>query len=84
MEVVRAAAPELGVPNVRDAAEHGRDAAARPSERVLDLGERARPVGRLGQLPQQRAHQVAGAVVEAGDLAGVGQDVLRCVFVDDA
>ena len=77
VEVVGATSAELGMSHVADAAEHRRNPAPRPSERVLDLGERARLVRRLGQLAEQRAHQVAGAVVEASDLAGVGQDVLR-------
>src|SRR5215204_1898143 len=39
MEAVGAAAAELGVAQVGDAAEHGRDPTARPSHRILDLGE---------------------------------------------
>ena len=80
VEVVGPTPAELGMSHVADAAEHRRDPAPRPSERVLDLGERSRIVRRLGELAEQRAHQVAGAVVEASDLAGVGHDVLRSVL----
>jgi len=77
VEAVGAAAFELGVAEVGDTAEHGGDPASRPPERVLDLGERPRLVGRVGQSVQQLAHEVAAAVVEALDLAGVIHRVMR-------
>jgi hypothetical protein len=65
---------------VGDAAEDGRDPAARPPDRVLDHRERARLVGRRGQRVEQLAHEVAAAVVEARDLVGVLHRVVRRVL----
>jgi hypothetical protein len=81
--VVGAASAELRVSYVADAAQHRRDPSPRPSECVLDLGERPRIFRLLGELAEQRPHQVAGPVMEASDLTGVGQDVLRCVLPGD-
>jgi len=79
-EAVRPAAAELGVAQAGDPAEDRGDPATRPSDRVLDGGKGARPVRRLGQLPEELAHQVAAAVVEALDLARLGHRVLRGVL----
>ena len=83
VKVVRATSAELGLTQVAHAAEDRRDPAPRPAERVLDLGERARPLRCLGQLVQERTHQVTRTVVEASNLARVFQDVLRCVLAND-
>jgi hypothetical protein len=80
VQAVRAAAAELGLAQVEDAAEHRRDPPPRPADRSFYVGERARPVGRLGERVQQLAHQVAAAVVEAGDLVRVDQRVVRRVL----
>jgi hypothetical protein len=80
VEPIRAAAAELGLAQVEDAAEHRRDPPPRPADRVLDLRERPRAVGRLGELVEQLAHQVAAAVVEAGDLVRVDERVVRRVL----
>ena len=73
-------AAELGMTQVRDPAEDGRDAAAWPAHRVLDLRERSRPVGCLGQRVEQLSHEVAAAVVEGGDLVRLVHGVLRGVL----
>ena len=69
MEAVGTASAELGVAQVRDAAEHRGDPAPRPSDRVLDRRERPRLVRAPRERSEQLAHQVAAAVVEADDLA---------------
>jgi phage shock protein PspC (stress-responsive transcriptional regulator) len=84
VEVVRAAPAELGVAQVGDTAEHGRDPAARPADRILDLREGAGLIGRVGQRVQQLAHEVAAAVVEAGDIPGSAHRVLRRVLAATA
>jgi hypothetical protein len=82
-QAVWATAPELGLPQVGDTAEHRRYPSPRPSHRVLDLGKGAGPVGRGGQRAEQLAHQGAATVVEALDFAGVLQGVVRCVLGRD-
>src|SRR4051812_12087283 len=79
-EAVGPAALELRRAQPEHAAEDRRDAPARPADRVLDLAERARAVGDARELREQGAHEVAAAVVERGDLAGVGHRVLRGVL----
>src|SRR3954447_16421434 len=80
VEAVGAAAGELEVAHARCAAEHGSDAAVRPTERGLDDRERSGLSGRVGQRVEKRAHQVAGAVVEPGDLVRVVHGVVRRVL----
>ena len=79
-EVVGAPPLELDHAQAADATEDRRDPPVRPADRVLDLGEGARPVGRLGQAVQELAHEVAAAVVEARNLAGVDHRVRRRVL----
>ena len=52
----------------------------RPAERILDQRERSRPVGQNRQFVEQRTHQVAAAVVEARDLAGLEHRILGRVL----
>ena len=77
---VRAAAGELPMAQVRDAAEDRRDPPARPAHRILDLREGARAIRSVGEGVQQLAHEVAAAVVEARDLAGILHGVVRRVL----
>jgi hypothetical protein len=65
---------------VKDAAEHGRDSAPGPSDLVLDLSERPRPVRRGGKRLEQGPHQVTATVVKARDLIAVIHRVVRRVF----
>jgi hypothetical protein len=77
---IRSPAGELGVAEVGNAAEHGCDPAARPAHRVLDLWERTRLLRRRGERIQELSHQVAAAVVKAGDLVGIVHRILGYVF----
>jgi hypothetical protein len=74
------AATELTLAQMEDAAEDRRDPAPRPSDRILDLWERARVVRRRGETVEELAHQVAAPVVEARDLLWLVHCVLRSVF----
>ena len=80
----RAPAVELGRAQMPDAAEHAGDAPARPPQRVLDVGEGARVIGRCGKCVEQGAHEVAAAVVKPLDVAGVVHGVLGSVLGDGA
>src|SRR5947209_16150551 len=82
VEAVGPAAAELPVAHAEDAAQHRRDAAAGPSNRVLDLGERARTAGCCRESVEQLAHQVAAAVVETGDLGWIAHDIPDSVLLD--
>src|ERR1035441_2093287 len=81
-EAIGPAAPELGRAEMPDAAEDAGDSPARPRQRILNLGERARVIGRGGQRVQEFAHEVAAAVVKPLDLAGIIHRVLGSVLVD--
>src|SRR5204862_7260288 len=57
-----------------------RNPARRPADRVLDLRERPRPIGSRGETVEKLPHEVAAAVVEAGDLVGIAKGVPRRVL----
>ena len=80
LEAVGTATAELGVAQVGHAAEHRRNPAMRPADRVLDLRERPRPIGSRGETVEKLPHEVAAAVVEAGDLVGIAQSVPQRVL----
>jgi hypothetical protein len=80
VEAIRPAPGELGLAQVEDAAEDGRDPAPRPADLILDLRERPGPIGRGGERVEQPAHQIAAAVVEALDLLDVVHRVMRRVL----
>ena len=81
VEAIRPAPGELGLAQVKDAAENRCDPPPRPADLVLDLGERSRAVRCVRQGLEQRSHQLTAAVVKALDLVGVGHRIVGRMLV---
>ena len=76
MQAIGATPTEFGMAQVGDAAEHGRDPAPGPSDRVFDVRKRARAIRRSREAVEQLAHQITATVVEALDLCAIVHRVL--------
>jgi hypothetical protein len=79
-ETIWPTAAELSSTQMPNTTEHAGDSPARPRELVLDLRERAWVIRCGGERDQERAHEVAAAVVETLDLVGIVHCVVSRVL----